>query len=147
MAHALRVHGRRAGTAHWPIFWRHLVEMMLVMVVGMVVAAAILLAVVQQTWNDALVSYPTYSLLAIGVGMTVPMVAWMRHRHHDWRNSLEMGAAMALPIIPFLLLVWFGVTKSALCGEYCAVSCAAMVALMLYRRDEYTVHHHTGSVA
>ena len=141
MAHTLRTHRRPAGTTLWLAFWRHVAEMMAVVVVGMVGAAAIFLAVIQKSWDEALVSYPTYSLLVIAFGMTAPMVAWMRHRGHGWPNTLEMGAAMAMPVIPFLFLVLFNVTKTAQCAEYCAVSCAAMVALMLYRRDVYTMHH------
>ena len=49
-----------------------------------------------------------------------------------------MAAAMVIPVIPFLCLVWFGVTESALCGGYCALSVAAMLALMYYRRSERT---------
>ena len=48
-----------------------------------------------------------------------------------------MAAAMLVPVIPFLCLVWFDVTMSAQCGGYCALSVAAMLALMLYRRREF----------
>ena len=41
-----------------------------------------------------------------------------------------MAAAMVIPVIPFLCLVWFGVTESAQCGGYCALSVAAMLTLM-----------------
>jgi hypothetical protein len=34
-------------------------------------------------------------------------------------------------------LVWFGTTKSAQCGGYCAITAAAMLGLMLYPRGEY----------
>jgi hypothetical protein len=44
---------------------------------------------------------------------------------------------MAIPVIPFLCLVWFGITESAQCGAYCAVTMVAMLALMFYRRREY----------
>jgi hypothetical protein len=50
-----------------------------------------------------------------------------------------MAAVMILPVIPFLCLVWFGVTKSAQCGAYCAVTVLAMLALMGYRRREYSM--------
>jgi hypothetical protein len=45
---------------------------------------------------------------------------------------------MVIPVVPFLCLVWFGVTKSALCGPYCVVTILAMLAMMLYRRGEYS---------
>ena len=66
--------------------------------------------------------------------MSVPMAAWMVYRGMGWRNSSEMAAAMVVPVIPFLCLVWFNVTKSAQCGGYCLIVIAAMLGLMLYRR-------------
>jgi hypothetical protein len=65
------------------------------------------------------------------------MVAWMRLRGHGRRSSAEMAAAMAVPVIPFLCLVWFNVTSSAQCGGYCIATIAAMLGLMGYRRSEY----------
>ena len=50
-----------------------------------------------------------------------------------------MAAAMALPVIPFLCLVWFNVTESAQCGAYCLVSLAAMIVVMLARRPQYSM--------
>jgi hypothetical protein len=46
---------------------------------------------------------------------------------------------MVLPVIPFLCLVWFDITESALCGAYCATTIAAMLAIMLYRRRTYSM--------
>ena len=50
-----------------------------------------------------------------------------------------MAAVMVVPVIPFLCLVWFDVTKSAQCGAYCALTVVAMLALMRYRRAEYSM--------
>lgn len=55
-----------------------------------------------------------------------------------WKNTYEMAAVMVLPVIPFLCLVRFGVTESAWCGPYCIVTLLAMLALMRFRRSEYT---------
>ena len=54
-------------------------------------------------------------------------------------GSATAAGAMALPVIPFLCLVWFNVTESAQCGGYCVVSIAAMLGLMRYRRSEYSM--------
>ena len=81
-------------------FWRHFLEMFGVMVVGMVVAAAILLSIVGTTWDEATRQYPTASLLVIAAGMTIPMAAWMLYRGMGWKNSREMAAAMAVPVDP-----------------------------------------------
>ena len=120
-------------------FWRHFGQMLAVMMAGMVGSAAVFLTVVQKDWEEATASYPVTSLLVIAAGMSVPMGAWMLYRGMGWRNTYEMAAAMVLPVVPFVLLVWFDVTKSAQCGAYCLVSIAAMLALMSHRRDEYSM--------
>jgi hypothetical protein len=130
---------------HSSPFWRHFVEMLGAMVIGMIATGAIFLSVVGlKTWGEVTIEYPTQALVAMAVGMTVPMVGWMLYRGMGWRNSYEMTLAMVLPVIPFLCLVWFNVTESAQCGAYCAVTVLAMLALMRYRRSEYEMHHmHT----
>jgi hypothetical protein len=106
----------------------------------MIATGAVFLSVVGlKTWDQVTVQYPTQALLAMAAGMTIPMVAWMLFRGMGWRNSYEMAAATVLPVVPFLFLVWFGVTKSAQCGWYCVVMIVAMLGLMLYRRDEYSM--------
>jgi hypothetical protein len=120
--HAPDVHHER----HLPTFWRHFLAMLAAMAVGMIATGAIFLSVVGlKTWDQVTVQYPTQALLAMAAGMTIPMVAWMLFRGMGRRNSSEMAAAMVLPVVPFLRLVWFDVTKSAQCGAYCA---AAIVA-------------------
>ncbi|MGZ4591623.1 MAG: hypothetical protein ACXV4A_01765 [Actinomycetes bacterium] len=110
------------------------------MAVGMIATSAVFLTVVGlKTWDEVTVQYPTQALWAMAVGMTVPMVAWMGYRRMGLRNSAEMAAVMVLPVIPFLCLVWFGVTESAWCGEYCLATVVAMLALMRYRRSEYSM--------
>jgi hypothetical protein len=124
-----------------PPFWRHYLEMVGAMVVGMIATGVIFVSVVGlKSWDEVTFQYPTQALLAMAIGMTIPMVAWMRLRGMGWRSSSEMAAAMVLPVIPFLCFVWFGVTESAQCGAYCVVMLVAMYALMRYRRAEY-VHH------
>jgi len=124
---------------HVSPFWRHFLEMLAVMAVGMIATGAIFLAIVGlNTWEEVTTQYATQSLLAMAAGMTVPMVAWMMYRGMGWRNSSEMAGAMIVPVIPFLFLVWFGVTESAQCGWYCALTFVTMYALMRYRRSGYS---------
>jgi hypothetical protein len=120
-------------------FWRHFLEMFGVMVVGMVVGAGILVTALGTTWDRALIDYPTACLLVVAAGMSVPMGAWMVWRGMSRRNAVEMAAAMAVLVLPFLGLVWFDLVKSAPCGPYCLVAIAAMVALMRYRRGVYSM--------
>ncbi|MGZ4141401.1 MAG: hypothetical protein ACXVQY_02730 [Actinomycetota bacterium] len=123
-----------------PAFWRHFLEMLGAMVVGMVAGGYILVrAVGLSSWDATTKLYPNQSLLVMVVGMSVPMVAWMLYRGMGRRNATEMGVAMILPVIPFFCLVWFHVTKSAQCGGYCAASVVVMLGLMLYRRREYSM--------
>ena len=122
-------------------FWRHFFQMLGAMVVGMIATGAIFISVVGlKTWDEVTVQYPTQCLLAMAVGMTLPMVAWMLYRGMGRRNTFEMAAAMVLPVIPFLCVVWFDITASAPCGGYCAVMIIAMLGLMAYRREEYAHH-------
>jgi NhaP-type Na+/H+ or K+/H+ antiporter len=133
--HAPEVHHQR----HLPAFWRHFLQMLAAMMVGMIATGAIFLSIVGlKTWEQVTVQYPTQALLAMAVGMTIPMVAWMLFRGMGRRNSYEMAAVMVLPVIPFLCLVWFDVTKSAQCAAYCAVMIAAMLGLMFYRKSQYS---------
>jgi hypothetical protein len=125
---------------HVSPFWRHFLEMFGIMLAGMFLAGAIFLSVVGlKTWNEITFVYPTQSLLAMALGMTVPMVAWMLYRGMGWKNSYEMALAMVIPVIPFLCLVWLSVTESAQCGAYCVVTVFAMLALMRYRGSEYSM--------
>jgi cytochrome bd-type quinol oxidase subunit 2 len=121
------------------LFWRHFLEMLAAMAVGMIATGAIFLSIVGlKTWDEVTIQYPTQALLAMAAGMSIPMVAWMLLRGMGRRNAYEMAAAMILPVVPFLCLVWFGITKSAQCGPYCAATIVAMLVLMRYRRSTYS---------
>jgi hypothetical protein len=137
---AVRGHARRGGRQRLSPFWRHFLQMLIVMMLGMMAAGAIFVAIVGlKTWDEVTTQYATPALLVMAAGMTVPMVVWMVYRGMGWRNSLEMAGAMVIPVIPFLCLVWFDVTKSAACGGYCAATVLAMLALMEYRRSVYSI--------
>ena len=126
---------------HISPFWRHYLQMAAVMGLGMVASGAILtFAVGLKSWDAVTVQYPTQALVVMAVGMSIPMAAWMVLRGMGRKNSYEMAAAMVLPAIPFLCLVWFGVTKSAWCGPYCVSTFVAMFALMRYRAREYSMN-------
>lgn len=126
----------------WRRFTRHYFEMAGVMVAGMIVTATIFMYVINLmieriTWEEALIRHPVPALIAVAIGMSVPMIPWMRYRGHSSRSAYEMAAAMALPVIPFICLALFDIVEGAQCGLYCAVTFVAMFLLMLYRRAEY----------
>lgn len=140
MSHAHALRRGRSRPRHLSPFWRHFWQMLAVMVAGMIGSAAIFLTIVGMDWEEATARRPVASLVVIAGGMSVPMAAWMLHRGMGWRNTGEMAAAMVVPVIPFLCLVWFNVTKSAQCGPYCVISIGVMLGLMLYRRSEYSMN-------
>ncbi len=136
LRHAPEAHHQR----HLPSFWRHFLQMLAAMMVGMIATGAIFVSVVGlKTWDQVTLQYPAQALLAMAAGMTIPMVAWMLFRGMGRRNSCEMAAAMVVPAVPFLCLVWFHVTKSAPCGAYCALTIVAMLGLMFHRRSQYSL--------
>jgi flagellar biosynthesis component FlhA len=77
-------------------------------------------------------------LIAVPAALTVSRVAFARRVTREVQRY-EMAAAMVLPVLPFLCLVWFDVTKGAQCGPYCMTTIVAMLVLMRYRRSTYSM--------
>jgi hypothetical protein len=133
-----RVHSRLISG--WR-FARHLLEMVVAMFTGMAVLGVAL-------W--VLGEPPGYSYLLVEYGlmgafMSVPMVAWMRHRGHSWSDGLEMTAAMVAPMFALVLPVELGVVRlsghSLMMLSHVAMI-GGMVALMFYRFDRYVHRAH-----
>ena len=124
----------------WRHFVQHFLEMFAAMWVGMVAGTAVFLAITgQSSPREAALLYPLAAVLGMALSMTVPMVGWMLYRGHGWRNSAEMAAAMLVPAIPFVILAGLHVVKGTTCCAYMALSTLAMLGLMFYRRDEYSM--------
>jgi hypothetical protein len=125
--------------------------MILAMIVGMMVGGAILAlafatilepAIRGMTRTEVLNGYPVLICLVMAASMTLPMVAWMRRRGHEWRICTEMAAWMAVPLVPIFGLLWLGIIPgTAACGLYCASMVPAMIVAMLLRLDDYTMDH------
>ena len=129
-------------TAH---FVRHYAEMVAAMFLGMLLlglpAEAALRAIgssTSQLRDDA----PAVALLGMAVIMTVPMVAWMRHRGHSWRPSAEMAASMFLPTFGVIALMAGGLVTEfmTLMSLEHVVMLPSMLVAMLLRRAEYSGH-------
>jgi hypothetical protein len=122
-------------------FWLHFVEMFAATWIGMAAGRPVILAITGLSSTDqAYRRYPWQSVLSMALSMTVPMVAWMLFRGHGWRNSAEMAAAMLVPAIPFIVLCSLHVPAGRpAAGEYMVLSTLAMLGLMLYRRDVYSM--------
>lgn len=99
MAVASPLHSR---TRHIGSFGRHLLEMAAAMMIGMVASAAIFVTALGTTVDEALRSHAVLFVVVQALGMTVAMVAWMRHRGHGWRACVEMTAAMVIPAVPLI---------------------------------------------
>jgi len=124
-------------------FVRHYLEMVAAMFVGMfalgvpLAGALALVGVDVSAWDtDA----PALLLLGMAFTMAVPMAAWMRYRGHDWAPVREMTAAMFVPSLAAIALLWAGTTDDggALMMIQHVGMFPAMLAVMLLRLDEYT---------
>jgi hypothetical protein len=131
-------HHRRAV-----VFLRHLGEMTLAMFVGMFafgLVAGTIAAIAGSSLATVRVSQPELFMLGMGSAMSVTMVAWMRRRHHTWREGSEMTAAMFVPVLGVLACYWAGgITADPVCPLSCVLMIPAMAGAMFLRRDVYTM--------
>jgi len=129
-------------------FIRHYAEMVAAMFIGMIVLGLPLegaLLAVGVSPSDLQNDAPAVALIAMAVTMTVPMVAWMRHRGHGWRASNEMAASMFLPTFAAIGLMAGGSVQEfhvLMSIEHVAMFPAMLVAMLL-RPDEYTGAAHS----
>jgi hypothetical protein len=90
-------------------------------------------------YPDLIVQAPYFSTLVLAVILTVPMVGWMRFRHHGWRPSLEMGAVtMGLGIVAVALGTIGLVPLSGMFELVTSLACPVMLIPMLLRVRLYT---------
>ena len=127
-----------AGPTAKRAFVRHFGEMLLAMFVGMAVLgglAALIFSAAGSSLDDA---SGAVRVLIMGVSMTAPMVAWMRHRGHDAARTGEMAGSMIVPSLIAALLAAGGVLGSdaALVLQH-VVMIPAMLGVMLWRYDAY----------
>jgi hypothetical protein len=106
----------------------------LAMVIGMIVSAAVFLSAVGMTAAEAMREHAVLFVVLQAFGMTVAMVAWMRHRRHSWRSSSEMAIVMVVPAVPLICLRLLDVISGPICGLYCLATIVAMVAVVFFRR-------------
>ena len=129
-------------------FLRHLGEMYLAMMVGMMALAALdaaIFAAAGTSIPDVKDSAPEVWGLLMALNMTVGMTVWMRHRRHTWAMCAEMAGAMFVPAVVAIVLFWCSVIHSGAIGAVeMNAMLPAMIAVMLLRRSEYSqpVHSH-----
>lgn len=126
-------------------FVRHYAEMLVAMFFGMFVLGFALAAPLELagagvgSWDT---DRPALFLLWMAFTMTVPMVAWMRYRGHRRRLGAEMAAAMLVPTLVAIGLLWAGDGSDGhgpMMLQHIGMF-PSMLAAMLLRRDEYTRH-------
>lgn len=131
----------------WRRFSRHYVEMAAAMGVGMLVFGGALRAALAAVGVEySMAHFPTLVIVEMAADMALGMAAWMRYRRHRWSLTLEMSAAMLVPAVAVLPLIWLSVLAAgmAMLLEHVAMF-LLMLAVMLRRRVQYaTVHTHEG---
>jgi hypothetical protein len=123
--------------AAWRPLARHYLEMVAAMFVGMLALGGLRMALgLSVSFDDR----PGTAYLLMAVDMSVAMAAWMRFRGHGWASTLEMCAAMFVPLA-LLPLVSAGVMGSmTFMTAAHVVMLVAMLASLLHRRHEHTHH-------
>ncbi|OUC94212.1 hypothetical protein [Streptosporangium minutum] len=130
----------RARAAHghgwWP-FFRHYLEMIAAMFVGMAVLGAAVRAGLALTGLE-FPARPEVAALEMAVDMSAGMIVWMRYRGHGWAATLEMVGSMIVPALVLFPMLWTGVIPGdALLMLEHVVMLPLMLLVMLRRRDEY----------
>ncbi|MBM0233574.1 hypothetical protein JNW91_17955 [Micromonospora sp. STR1_7] len=128
-------------------FLRHLLEMLVAMVAGMVALGAVWSLVFARLGWTSLDQRPLLGALVMVTDMTLAMSVAMRYRGHGWPATVEMAIAMYLPFAvlagPYLMGLVAADTMMMF-GHLLMV--VAMVAVMLRRRAEFTVRHGAAHV-
>jgi len=129
---------RRPHLAGWLPFIRHYLEMVLAMAIGMVALHPLAMFAFQAVGAAQLLDNTEVMTLVMATDMAIAMGAWMAYRRHGWRDIAEMSAAMYLPFIIFFPATLTGLMASgAMMAAGHVLMLAAMLAVMLWRRDHY----------
>jgi len=133
---------RRPHLAGWLPFIRHYLEMVLAMASGMVALHPLAMFAFQAAGAAQLLDNTEVMTLVMATDMAIAMGAWMAYRRHGWRDIAEMSAAMYLPFIIFFPATLTGLmTGGAMMAAGHVLMLAAMLAVMLWRRDHYGHPH------
>ncbi|WP_431916092.1 hypothetical protein [Nonomuraea jabiensis] len=119
----------------WGRFALHYVEMIVAMFVGMLALGMLQSALGLSLSHE---QQPELAYLVMAVDMSIGMAAWMRIRRHGWASTLEMCAAMFVPVVPLFPLLWLGAIDAGTMMTAAHVAMLPlMLAAMLRRLDEY----------
>jgi len=133
----LVAHTRTPTGGSWFHFVRHLVEMFLAMMAGMMVGGVLLAAAVGASVSETRREHAVAWVIVMAFDMTIPMVAVMLYRGHSLRSGGEMAAAMIVPAVPIVACQLSHIVSGDVGRAYMPLSMLAMIALIVYRRNEY----------
>lgn len=80
---------------------------------------------------------PVASYLLMAVDMAVGMAAWMRFRGHGWAVTLEMCAAMFVPVVLLPPVLSGALAPTTFMVAAHVLMPLAMLAVLLRRRRDY----------
>jgi hypothetical protein len=120
---------------------RHLLEMALAMVAGMLLLGPLRTNVGTSLGLSALLGRADVDAVLMATDMSIGMAVWMRYRRHSWAAVGEMTAAMYLPVLVLLVPFEVGLlgADALLLGSH-LLMVPAMALAVLHRRAEYARH-------
>lgn len=124
---------RPVRTRRWSRIGRHYLEMVLAMLAGMLVLGAVRsMAGLTVPFADS----PGLSYLLMATDMAIAMAVWMSLRRHPWPMTLEMCAAMYLPLV-LLPLVRAGAMDAMTFMALAHVVMMVAMLLVVIRHDHH----------
>jgi hypothetical protein len=131
-----------ATRASLGLFFRHYLEMVLAMAVGMVAAHPVLMLLAPGSSPAGALRSFTVEAAVMATGMALAMAAWMRIRGHGWRMIVEMTLAMYAGFVLVAPAVWSGTLdrSGGLVVGHILMLVLMLIAMAL-RRDHYSVRH------
>ncbi|GAA0937690.1 hypothetical protein [Actinocorallia libanotica] len=135
--------GHDHHTGAWRHFFRHYLEMIAAMLVGMAFFGALIRGVLALAGLEFPADLPELTLLEMSFTMTVGMTLWMIYRGHGRPATLEMAASMVVPALVLLPFLWLDTLTGdmAMLLEH-VLMLPLMLLVMLRRREEYGAPAH-----
>ena len=137
---------RAAPTTSRRRFVDHYLEMIVVMLVSMMVLSGLFWGVMAMLGHGDLRHFLGVRAFVMTINMVIGMTIWMRFRRHGWASTLEMDAAMFLPLVLLIGPYWVGMLSG---GALMAIEHLLMLPfmwiVMLRRYDEYAQVHQAHS--
>ncbi|MER7334406.1 MULTISPECIES: hypothetical protein [unclassified Micromonospora] len=123
---------------------RHLLEMALAMIAGMLLLGPFRAAVGTALGFSPDLGRADVGAVLMATDMSVGMAVWMRYRRHSWAAVGEMTAAMYLPVLVLFVPFRAGLigADALLLGSH-LLMLPAMALAVLRRRAEYARHPAT----